>query len=90
MKNDRIEEEGFQSAERSELDGEAKDNEAARGKPEEKRPTRRRRPGPLVKPGLYTITLNQKVDDETSALGDAQTIEVLPLSAVSLAGSERK
>lgn len=63
---------------------------AGRGRSENRRRNRRGRSGPLVEPGVYTITLNQRVTNKTSALGDAQTIEVLPLSAVSLAGSEGK
>lgn len=37
--------------------------------------------GPMVDPGTYTATLGMKVGDTFTALGDAQTIEVVPLPA---------
>jgi len=42
-----------------------------------------RQSGPLVKPGVYTITLTKVVDGEETVLGEPQTIEVKPLSATS-------
>jgi photosystem II stability/assembly factor-like uncharacterized protein len=45
----------------------------------QERRRRRRRPGPLVKPGIYTVLLSKTVNEQESELGTPQTIEVKPL-----------
>ena len=37
------------------------------------------RGAPMVKPGLYTVTLGRLVNGQVTALGQPQTVEVMPL-----------
>lgn len=50
--------------------------------PAEKQSARSRKPGPHVKPGLYTIGLNKTVNGESISFGEEQTIKVLPVSRI--------
>jgi len=46
---------------------------------ESRRSRRRSRPGPLVEPGEYRISLMKVVDGKETTLGESQTIQVKPL-----------
>jgi hypothetical protein len=49
--------------------------------PEEGEPQRsRRRQGPLVEPGIYTVTLEARVGEASRTLGEAQQVRVVPLA----------
>jgi hypothetical protein len=47
--------------------------------PEEGQEQRRRRQGPLVEPGVYTVTLEARSEEMSRFLGEPQQVRVVPL-----------
>lgn len=64
-----------------EEEAEAEQAQASGGEPRRARParSRRRRPGPLVEPGRYTVTLSLSADGTVTPLAEPQTFDVMPL-----------
>ena len=45
--------------------------------------------GPLVPPGIYTVSMAQRVDDVTTPLGEPQSFAVVPLGVATLPAEDR-